>query len=285
MLVPPLLERSIPVIADAAVDPDFGTGAVKVTPAHDATDYEIGAAARAADAFGDRPDAAISGADVAVGPYQGLDRFEARARIVADLRDKGLLVREEPYRHAIAVSERTGDVIEPLLSLQWFVRMESLAKPALQAYRDGRLRFVPERYGRTYEQWLANIRDWNVSRQLWWGHRLPVWYVADGTPVVAESEEEAREIAGREHGTSELTQDTDTLDTWFSSGLWPLTILGWPEPNAGTRLLVPVASDDHRLGDHLPLGSAHGHARVAPDRKTPVSESLYHSARLRQRRP
>src|SRR5581483_6618849 len=167
--------------------------------------------------------------DVAIGPYEGLDRFEARARIVADLRDKGLLVREEPYRHAVAVSERTGDVIEPLLSLQWFVRMESLAQPALEAYRDGRLRFVPERYGRTYEQWLSNIRDWNVSRQLWWGHRLPVWYVPDGTPVVAESEEEARQIALREHGTGELTQDTDTLDTWFSSGLWPLTILGWPK--------------------------------------------------------
>ncbi len=229
VLVPPLLERSIPVIADAAVDPAFGTGAVKVTPAHDATDYEIGMRHGLPMPSVIGLDAAISANDVAVGPYEGLDRFDARARIVADLRAKGLLVREEPYRHAIAVSERTGDVIEPLLSLQWFVRMESLAQPALQAYRDGRLRFVPARYGRTYEQWLANIRDWNVSRQLWWGHRLPVWYAPDGTPVVAETEEEARKIALREHGTAELTQDTDTLDTWFSSGLWPLTILGWPK--------------------------------------------------------
>ncbi|MBV8489950.1 MAG: class I tRNA ligase family protein, partial [Candidatus Eremiobacteraeota bacterium] len=127
------------------------------------------------------------------------------------------------------VSERTGDVIEPLLSLQWFVKMAPLAKPALDAYRDGRVRFVPERYGRTYEQWLENIRDWNVSRQLYWGHHLPVWYTPDGTPVVAETEEEALEIAARDHGTRELVRDPDTLDTWFSSGLWPFSILGWPE--------------------------------------------------------
>jgi len=174
-------------------------------------------------------DARITGADVGVGPYAGLDRFDARRQIVDDLRAAKLLVKEEPYRHAIALSERTGDVIEPLLSLQWFVTMTPLAQPALQAYRDGRLAFVPERYGRTYEQWLENIRDWNVSRQLWWGHRLPVWYTPDGTPVVAESEPEALEIAYSEHGTRELTQDPDTLDTWFSSGLWPLSILGWPE--------------------------------------------------------
>lgn len=229
VLVPPLLERSIPIIADAAVERDFGTGAVKVTPAHDATDYEIGLRH-------DLPmpsviglDAAICGDDVAVGPYAGLDRFEARRRIVNDLSERGLLVKEEPHRHAIALSERTGDVIEPLLSLQWFVSMAPLAKPALDAYRDGRLRFIPERYGRTYEQWLENIRDWNVSRQLWWGHRLPVWYTGDGTPVVAETEEEAREIAQREHGSAALERDPDTLDTWFSSGLWPFSILGWPE--------------------------------------------------------
>lgn len=229
VLIPPLLERSVRIIADDAVDPDFGTGAVKVTPAHDAADYEIGLRHGLAMPSVIDTDAKISGADVSVGSYAGLDRFEARARIVADLRARGFLVREEAHRHAIAVSERTGDVIEPLLSLQWFVRMESLAAPALQAYRDGRLQFVPARYGRTYEQWLENIRDWNVSRQLWWGHRLPVWYAPDGTPIVAETEEEAREIAQRDYGTSELVQDPDTLDTWFSSGLWPLSILGWPQ--------------------------------------------------------
>ncbi|HEY1975599.1 MAG TPA: valine--tRNA ligase [Candidatus Baltobacteraceae bacterium] len=231
VLLPPMLERAIPVVADANVDPEFGTGAVKVTPAHDPTDYEIGL----------RHDlpmpsimdlrARITGRDVPVGDYDGLDRFEARARIVAALRDKGLLVKEEAYRHAISISERTGDVIEPLLSLQWFVKMETLAAPALQAYRDGRLRFFPEARGRIYEQWLENIRDWNISRQIWWGHRLPVWYTPDEAPIVAETKEEAEEIARRDHHTPPelLVQDPDTLDTWFSSGLWPFSILGWPE--------------------------------------------------------
>ena len=229
VLVPPLLERSIPIVADDAVDRTFGTGAVKVTPAHDAVDYEIGVRHGLPMPSAIDMDARITGADIGVGRYAGLDRFDARRQIVDDLRAAKLLVKEEPHRHAIALSERTGDVIEPLLSLQWFVTMAPLAQPALQAYRDGRLAFVPERYGRTYEQWLENIRDWNVSRQLWWGHRLPVWYTPDGTPVVAESEPEALEIAHSEHGTRELTQDPDTLDTWFSSGLWPLSILGWPE--------------------------------------------------------
>ena len=229
VLVPPLLERAIPILADAAVDPAFGTGAVKVTPAHDATDYEIGLRHGLPMPSVIDLDAKVSAAEIGVGPYAELDRFEARRRIVADLRAKGLLLGEEPHRHAIAVSERSGDVIEPLLSLQWFVKMEPLAAPALQAYREGRLKFVPERYGRTYEHWLENIRDWNVSRQLWWGHQLPVWYVPDGTPIVAETAAEARQIALREHGSSELTQDPDTLDTWFSSGLWPFSILGWPE--------------------------------------------------------
>ncbi|MGA8533646.1 MAG: valine--tRNA ligase, partial [Candidatus Tumulicola sp.] len=239
VLVPPLLERGIPVITDAAVDPSFGTGAVKVTPAHDATDYEIGLrhALPMPSVIG--TDAKITGAEIGVGPYAGLDRFEARRRIVDDLRAKGLLAREEPHRHAIAVSERTGDVIEPLLSLQWFVTMAPLAKPALDAYRDGRLQFVPARYGRTYEQWLENIRDWNVSRQLWWGHRLPVWYAPDGTPVVAETVEEALDLAQREHGTRELTRDPDTLDTWFSSALWPLSILGWPDKTPDLECWYP----------------------------------------------
>jgi valyl-tRNA synthetase len=239
VLLPPLLERAIPIVADAAVEREFGTGAVKVTPAHDATDYEIGARH-------DLPmpsildlQARVSGAEVSVGPYEGLDRFEARARIVEDLRRDGRLVKEEPHRMALSVSERTGDTIEPLLSLQWFVRMPELAAPALEAYRSGRLRFIPERHGRTYEQWLENIRDWNISRQLWWGHRLPVWYTPDGSPVVAETELEAREIARREFDTDELTQDPDTLDTWFSSGIWPFSILGWPQPTVELECWYP----------------------------------------------
>ena len=224
VLVPPLLQRKIPIIADESVDPEFGTGAVKVTPAHDATDYEIGVRH-------DLPmpsvldlEARITGAEIPVGRYEGMTREDGRAAIVAALRAQGLLLEEKPYRYAISISERTGEVIEPLLSLQWFVKMKPLAEPALQAYRDGKVRFVPERYGRTFEQWLENIRDWNISRQIWWGHQLPVWYTPDGSVVVAETEEEARKLGG-----DDLTRDPDTLDTWFSSGLWPFSILGWPE--------------------------------------------------------
>ena len=229
VLVPPLLARSIPVIADASVDPSFGTGAVKVTPAHDLADYEIGERHGLAMPSILDQEARISGAEIDVGPYAGLDRFEARARVVEAVREAKLLVKEEAYRHAIAVSERTGEIVEPLLLEQWFVSAAPLAKPALDAYRDGRVRFIPERYGRTYEQWLTNIRDWNISRQVWWGHQLPVWYTPDGEIVVAESEEEAVAVAQERYGTRELRRDPDTLDTWFSSALWPFSILGWPE--------------------------------------------------------
>ncbi len=224
VLVPPLLDRQIPVIADESVDPEFGTGAVKVTPAHDATDYEIGLRHELPMPSVLDLDARMTAADIGVGKYAGMDRKKARSAIVADLREQGLVVEEKPYRYAIAISERTGEVIEPLLSLQWFVKMKPLAEPALQAYRDGHLRFIPERYGRTYEHWLENIRDWNISRQIWWGHQLPVWYKPDGTVIVAETDEEARRIGG-----DNLTRDPDTLDTWFSSGIWPFSILGWPE--------------------------------------------------------
>jgi valyl-tRNA synthetase len=237
--LPPLLERSIPVIADEAVDPEFGTGAVKITPAHDPLDYEVGTRHKLPMPAVIDLDARITGADVGVGPYAGLDRFAARDRIVEDLRAHGLLVDVQPHRHSIATSERTSDIVEPLLSLQWFVKMAPLAKPALAAYRDGRVRFVPERYGRTYEHWLENIRDWNISRQIWWGHQLPVWYTPDGREVVAESEAEARELAQKQFGTSELTRDTDTLDTWFSSGIWPFSILGWPEETMELRCWYP----------------------------------------------
>ncbi|MBV9333596.1 MAG: valine--tRNA ligase, partial [Candidatus Eremiobacteraeota bacterium] len=237
--LPPLMEREIPIIADEAVDPEFGTGAVKVTPAHDPTDYEIGVRHSLEMPSVIGFDARIRDADVAVGPYVGLDRFEARARIVEDLRALNLLVAEDAHRHSVAVSERSGDIVEPLLSLQWFVKASPLAKPALEAYRSGRLRFVPERYGRTYEQWLENIRDWNVSRQIWWGHQLPVWYTPEGKEIVAESEAEALELAERTYGTRELTRDSDTLDTWFSSGIWPFSILGWPNETPELQCWYP----------------------------------------------
>ena len=229
VLVPPMLTRSIPVLADAAVESEFGTGAVKVTPAHDPTDYEIGLRHSLEMPSVLDIEAKITGAEIAVGRYEGMDRYEARSAIVADLRERGLLVEEQKYRHSVAISHRTGEVIEPLLLLQWFLKMEPLAREGLQAYRDGRVRFVPERYGRTYEQWLENIRDWNISRQVWWGHQLPVWYTPAGDIVVAETEAQALDIARTQYGTLELTRDPDTLDTWFSSGLWPFSILGWPD--------------------------------------------------------
>ena len=239
-VVLPLIGREIPIIADAAVERGFGTGAVKVTPAHDPTDYEIGLRHELPMPTILDADAKISNAEIDVGPYAGLDRYEARKRIVEDLRTAGALIKEEAHRNSVAVSERSGEVIEPLLSLQWFVTMKPLAEPALQAYRDGRLRFVPERYGRTYEQWLENIRDWNISRQLWWGHQLPVWYTPGGDVVVAETEEEALEIARTRFSGAPLTRDPDTLDTWFSSGLWPFSILGWPEQTLELQCWYPA---------------------------------------------
>ena len=236
----PLVDREIPIVADGAVDRSFGTGAVKVTPAHDATDYEIGLRHGLPMPTIMDLDARISDAEIGVGPYAGLDRYEARKRIVDDLRAAGLLIKEEPHHHAVAVSERSGEVIEPLLSLQWFVSMKPLAEPALQAYRDGRLRFVPERWGSHYEHWLENIRDWNISRQLWWGHQLPVWYTPGGDVVVAETEDEARAIGRERFQTSELTRDPDTLDTWFSSGLWPFSILGWPHETLELECWYPA---------------------------------------------
>ncbi|MBV8689059.1 MAG: valine--tRNA ligase, partial [Candidatus Eremiobacteraeota bacterium] len=230
--VPPMLQREIPIIADAAVDPAFGTGIVKITPAHDATDYEIGLRHDLPMPSVIGTDAKIKGDDVPVGRYAGMDRFDARHAIVEDLQKNGCIVRIEPYVHNVATSDRSGEMIEPLLSLQWFCRMKSLAEPALQAYHDGRLRFIPERWGRTYEQWLENIRDWNISRQIWWGHQLPVWYTPDDQVVVAATEEEARAIAREQFGANELRRDPDTLDTWFSSALWPFSILGWPNRTA-----------------------------------------------------
>jgi len=237
--LPPLLERTIPIVADEAVDPEFGTGAVKITPAHDPLDYEIGERHGLPMPSVIDLRARITGVDVPVGPYADLDRFEARERILGDLQERGFLLEAQPHRYSVATSERSGDIVEPLLSLQWFVKMASLAKPALDAYRDGRVRFVPERYGRTYEHWLENIRDWNISRQIWWGHQLPVWYTPDGHEVVAETESQALDIAAHTYGTRELTRDPDTLDTWFSSGIWPFSILGWPNETTELRCWYP----------------------------------------------
>jgi valyl-tRNA synthetase len=242
----PLVNRPVPVIADDAVLREFGTGAVKVTPAHDATDYEIGQrhdlpmptvidydGRIIAPAWRVEPDdatrARIDVGRAALEKYVGMDRFAARKAIVADLDAAGALVRVEPYETTVPVSSRSGEIIEPLLSLQWFMAMESLAKPALDAYRNGEVTFVPERFGRTYASGLETLRDWNISRQVWWGHQLPVWYTPGGDAVVAMSEAEALADAKARLNTTDLTRDPDTLDTWFSSALWPFSILGWPD--------------------------------------------------------
>lgn len=230
VLLPPLLERAIPIIADEAVDPHFGTGAVKITPAHDELDYEIGLRHGLPMPSVIDLDARMTGADVPIGKYVGLDRFEARRVLLDDLRIGEFLLDEVAHRHAVSVSQRSGEIIEPLLSEQWFMKVDGLARSALASYREGRVRFVPERYGRSYEHRLEHIRDWNISRQVWWGHQLPVWYTPDGDVVVAEDEAAATDLAEARHGTRALRRDPDTLDTWFSSGIWPFSILGWPEP-------------------------------------------------------
>ena len=220
----PLVGREIPIIADPYVDPEFGTGAVKVTPAHDPNDFEmgrrhgleqvqvIGFDGRMTDAAGPR--------------YAGLDRQEARRRVVADLEEGGHLVKVEAHRHNVGVCYRCGTVIEPLISRQWFVRMKPLAEPAMEAVRSGRTRIVPERFTRVYLHWLENIRDWCISRQIWWGHRIPAWYCQDcGETVVAREDPERCPRCG----SRSLKQDEDVLDTWFSSALWPFSTLGWPD--------------------------------------------------------
>ncbi|MDQ3207378.1 MAG: valine--tRNA ligase [Gemmatimonadota bacterium] len=224
-LLLPVAGRKIPVVADAAVDPEFGSGAVKVTPAHDPLDFEIGQRHRLPTIDVMTPEARISLA--APERFQGLDRYEARRQVLAELESAGLVERAEEHRHAVGHCYRCSTVIEPRLSDQWFVRMEPLARPALAAYRDGTLRFVPERRGDDYTSWLEGIRDWCISRQLWWGHRIPVWYCdADGCGMTTVSRTDLTACPGC---GGPARQDDDVLDTWFSSWLVPFSSLGWPE--------------------------------------------------------
>jgi len=222
-LVLPIVDREIPIIADEYVDKEFGSGAVKITPAHDPNDFEVGLRHDlpqiiVMDESGKMNDAA--------GKYVGLDRSECRKQIVKDLQDMGVLIKIEDHLHQVGHSERTGAVVEPYLSLQWFVKMKPLAEAAIAEQNSGEgVEFVPERFEKTYLHWIENVRDWCISRQLWWGHRIPAWYSEEtGEMVVARSEEEARAKLGRD----DLKQDEDVLDTWFSSALWPFSTLGWP---------------------------------------------------------
>ncbi|HEY0350768.1 MAG TPA: valine--tRNA ligase, partial [Gemmatimonadales bacterium] len=231
----PLADRLIPIVGDEAVDPTFGSGAVKVTPAHDPTDFEIGRRHSLPSVDVMTPEARISLA--APNRFQGLDRYEARRRVVAEFEAAGLLERVEDHRHAVGHCYRCETVIEPRLSDQWFVRMEPLARPALTAYRDGTLRFVPERRGDDYAAWLEGIRDWCISRQLWWGHRIPVWYcdaAGCGATSVSRTDLEVCPGCG-----GPVRQDEDVLDTWFSSWLVPFSSLGWPEQTPDLATFYP----------------------------------------------
>ncbi|HEU5171462.1 MAG TPA: valine--tRNA ligase, partial [Gemmatimonadales bacterium] len=231
----PLVGRLIPIVADDAVDPEFGTGAVKVTPAHDPLDFEIGRRHGLPSVDVMTPEARMS---LAVPErFQGLDRYEARKRVVEELEAVGLMEGVEPHRHGVGHCYRCDTVVEPRLSEQWFVRMEPLARPALAAYREGRLRFLPERRGDDYARWMENIRDWCISRQLWWGHRIPVWYCESepcATTVASRTDLDRCPACG-----GPLRQDEDVLDTWFSSQLVPFSSLGWPDPTPDLERYYP----------------------------------------------
>lgn len=225
-VIVPIVGRLVPVIFDEYVDVEFGTGALKVTPAHDVNDYMLGEKynLESIDIFDD------SGAiNDKVGIYVGVDRFDLRKRIEKDLDEAGLLEKTEPYVNNVGYSERTNTAIEPKLSMQWFLKMDGLAKPALESVMDDIIRFVPAKYKNTYRHWMENIKDWCISRQLWWGHRIPAWYLPEGGYVVAETESDALEAARRKSGNaalslSDLRQEEDVMDTWFSSWLWPITL-------------------------------------------------------------
>jgi valyl-tRNA synthetase len=232
----PLTDREIPIIADEYVDPEFGTGAVKITPAHDPNDYEMGLRH-------DLPQVVVIDSYAkmtadAGASFKGLDRYKAREKVVSDFDALGLLEKVVDYEFSISKCERCKTVIEPLISLQWFMKMDGLRDLALELkQREHKPRFVPALYEKIYINWLENLRDWTISRQLWWGHQIPAWYTAGGEVIVARSEEEARERAG----TSELTQDQDVLDTWFSSALWPFSTLGWPNETEDLKTFYPTS--------------------------------------------
>jgi valyl-tRNA synthetase len=231
----PLTDRSIPVICDELADPKFGTGVVKVTPAHDPNDFEAGRRHNL-------PHVKVIGLDAMMtaeaGVYAGLDRYEARKRVLADLEAQGFLVKTEPYVLNAGKCQRCKTVVEPLVSKQWFCKMKPLAEPAIQAVEEGRIKIIPENYTKTYYEWMYNIRDWCVSRQLWWGHRIPAWHCADCGQATVTRQDPTR---CAHCGSAKIEQDPDVLDTWFSSGLWPFSTLGWPDQTAELKAYYPTS--------------------------------------------
>src|SRR5207247_7097389 len=227
-----LMNREIPFIQDDVVDPAFGTGVVKVTPAHDPADFEMGQRHGLSQISVIGEDAKITPEG---GSYRGLDRTEARKRVLADLEAQGLLARIEPFTHNVGHCRRCHTVVEPLLSTQWFVRIKPLAEPAIAAVEQGRTEFVPPKFSNSYFEWMRNIRDWCISRQLWWGHRIPAWYCdACGEIIVTR-----QAPASCPKCVGPLRAETDVLDTWFSSALWPFVTLGWPDDTEDLRRFYP----------------------------------------------
>ncbi|CDI50491.1 valine--tRNA ligase [Clostridium tetani] len=233
-LMLPLVNREIPIVADDYVDIEFGTGAVKITPAHDPNDYQVGKRHSLPEIIVMNENGTINNLG---GKYAGMDRYEARKAIVEDLKKEGFLVKVKEHIHNVSCHDRCNTIIEPMISKQWYVKMKELAKPAIEIVKDGEIKFVPERFDKTYFNWMENIQDWCISRQLWWGHRIPVWYCKDcGETIV--SLEEAKKCS--KCSSENLIQDEDVLDTWFSSALWPFSTLGWPDKTEDLEYFYPT---------------------------------------------
>ena len=235
MVLLPIVNKEIPIVADSYVDKEFGTGAVKITPAHDPNDFEVGRRHNLEEINIMNDDGTINENG---GKFAGMDRYEARKAIVAQLEEEGYLVRIEPHNHNVGTHDRCHTTVEPMVKKQWFVKMDELAKPAIEAVKNGDLRFVPEHFDRTYLHWLENIRDWCISRQLWWGHRIPAYYCDECGEIVVSREQPT---VCPKCGCTHLTQDENTLDTWFSSALWPFSTLGWPEQTEDLDYFYPTS--------------------------------------------